>query len=65
MTIPIDNGYCPVHAIFMSRRGHGVNLFYASVERRRQCCGVRKVDPLGRALAGLRPGSPGFGATRR
>ncbi|PYM94829.1 MAG: phosphoadenylyl-sulfate reductase [Candidatus Rokuibacteriota bacterium] len=32
---------------------HGVNLFYASVERRKQCCAVRKVEPLGRALAGL------------
>ena len=34
-------------------REHGVNLFYASVEQRKRCCGVRKVEPLGRALAGL------------
>ena len=34
-------------------REHGVNLFYSSVERRQQCCAVRKVEPLGRALAGL------------
>ncbi|MGH7340721.1 MAG: phosphoadenylyl-sulfate reductase, partial [Candidatus Rokuibacteriota bacterium] len=34
-------------------RGHGVNLFYRSVENRTQCCRVRKVEPLGRALAGL------------
>ena len=32
---------------------HGVNLFYSSVERRKQCCAVRKVEPLGRALTGL------------
>lgn len=32
---------------------HGVNLFYTSVENRKRCCGVRKVEPLGRALAGL------------
>lgn len=43
-------------------REHGLNLFYDSVELRRKCCGVRKVEPLDRALsdldawiAGLRP----------
>jgi phosphoadenosine phosphosulfate reductase len=30
----------------------GVNLFYESVENRQQCCGVRKVEPLNRALKG-------------
>ncbi|MFQ5519958.1 MAG: phosphoadenylyl-sulfate reductase [Candidatus Methylomirabilia bacterium] len=34
-------------------REHGVNLFYKSMENRKLCCGVRKVEPLGRALAGL------------
>ena len=29
----------------------GLNLFYESVENRRDCCGVRKVEPLKRALA--------------
>ena len=29
----------------------GPNLFYASVAGRRRCCAVRKVEPLGRALA--------------
>lgn len=31
---------------------HGLNGFYDSVEKRRACCAVRKVEPLGRALAG-------------
>lgn len=31
----------------------GINLFYESVENRVMCCGVRKVNPLRRALAGL------------
>ena len=31
--------------------GDGPNLFYASVEGRQRCCAVRKVEPLGRALA--------------
>jgi phosphoadenosine phosphosulfate reductase len=33
---------------------HGLNAFYDSVEMRRECCRVRKVEPLGRALAGKR-----------
>lgn len=32
---------------------HGVNLFYRRVEFRKLCCGIRKVEPLGRALRGL------------
>lgn len=31
---------------------HGVNGFYDSVENRKGCCHVRKVEPLRRALAG-------------
>lgn len=34
-------------------RGHGMNLFYESLEKRELCCSVRKVEPLRRALAGL------------
>ena len=30
----------------------GANLFYHSIENRKQCCGVRKMEPLHRALAG-------------
>jgi phosphoadenosine phosphosulfate reductase len=32
--------------------GQGIDGFYASVEARRACCAIRKVEPLGRALAG-------------
>ncbi len=28
----------------------GINLFYESVENRQSCCGVRKIEPLNRAL---------------
>lgn len=31
----------------------GVNLFYDSVENRRECCGIRKLEPLRRAFEGL------------
>jgi phosphoadenosine phosphosulfate reductase len=33
---------------------NGLNAFYNSIEMRRACCGIRKVEPLGRALAGKR-----------
>lgn len=31
---------------------HGANAFYESVDLRKACCGIRKVEPLSRALAG-------------
>lgn len=31
----------------------GINLFYESVENRKQCCHIRKIEPLQRAFAGL------------
>lgn len=32
--------------------GNGPDAFYDSVELRKRCCGIRKVEPLKRALAG-------------
>ncbi|MFV0289701.1 MAG: phosphoadenylyl-sulfate reductase [Mangrovibacterium sp.] len=32
---------------------HGPNSFYLSVENRKKCCHIRKVEPLGRALKGM------------
>jgi phosphoadenosine phosphosulfate reductase len=34
-------------------REHGTNLFYDSIDKRKLCCGIRKVEPLKRALNGL------------
>jgi phosphoadenosine phosphosulfate reductase len=31
---------------------HGLNAFYESVDLRKSCCGIRKVEPLRRALSG-------------
>jgi phosphoadenosine phosphosulfate reductase len=31
---------------------NGLNAFYDSIEMRKECCRIRKVEPLGRALAG-------------
>jgi phosphoadenosine phosphosulfate reductase len=33
-------------------QAHGLNAFYDSVEMRKECCRIRKVEPLKRALAG-------------
>jgi len=45
--------YFPDHTLveeYVTR--HGINGFYHSVEERKGCCFVRKVEPLRRALAG-------------
>ena len=34
-------------------KARGVNLFYESVENRKMCCGVRKVEPFKRAVANV------------
>jgi phosphoadenosine phosphosulfate reductase len=39
-------------AAYVSQKG--LNAFYDGVEQRRECCHIRKVEPLGRALAGKR-----------
>jgi phosphoadenosine phosphosulfate reductase len=31
----------------------GINLFYESIENRKLCCHIRKIEPLNRALEGL------------
>ncbi|HBK82141.1 MAG TPA: phosphoadenylyl-sulfate reductase, partial [Flavobacterium sp.] len=33
---------------------NGINAFYNSVELRKECCFIRKVEPLGRALNGAK-----------
>jgi len=33
---------------------HGLNAFYDSVDMRKECCRIRKVEPLNRALQGKR-----------
>lgn len=44
--------YCPrTEALEALIRDKGPNSFYESVENRRECCRIRKVEPLARALA--------------
>jgi phosphoadenosine phosphosulfate reductase len=49
----------PIHAYYPENKAleqmvnaKGPNSFYQSVENRKECCGIRKVEPLKRALAG-------------
>ena len=42
------------HTVEEMVKEHGVNLFYESVEKRRLCCHVRKLEPLKRAFAGMK-----------
>ena len=45
--------YYPRHELLEAYvRTNGINAFYESVELRKGCCQVRKVEPLQRALAG-------------
>lgn len=45
-------------------RAHGINAFYDSVELRKACCGVRKMEPLRRALAGRKAWITGLRAAQ-
>jgi phosphoadenosine phosphosulfate reductase len=45
--------YYPKHAqLEQMVNTKGPNSFYESVDNRKECCGIRKVEPLKRALAG-------------
>lgn len=48
--MPFTVYYPDTEAVEDMVRNHGINLFYESVENRKLCCGVRKVEPLKRAL---------------
>ena len=45
-------------------RQHGINAFYDSVTLRKACCGVRKMEPLRRALAGRKAWITGLRAAQ-
>ncbi|MDX8392003.1 MAG: phosphoadenylyl-sulfate reductase [Mariprofundaceae bacterium] len=51
--IRLDVRFPDAQAVEEMVHEHGVNLFYDSVKNRKMCCGVRKVDPLRKALAGM------------
>ena len=50
--INIDVFFPQSDAVQQMVNRHGVNLFYESVANRQNCCNIRKVEPLNRALQG-------------
>ncbi len=48
--VSIERFYPDNDAIEEMVRSEGQNLFYKSIDNRKLCCGVRKVEPLNRAL---------------
>ena len=50
----VEAYYPAAPAIEQYVRVHGINAFYDSVAQRKECCAIRKVEPLQRALAGKR-----------
>ena len=51
--VDIEFFYPEMNAVTDMVKEHGNNLFYKGVDNRKLCCGIRKVEPLGRALSGL------------
>lgn len=51
--VPVEVYFPEPQRVEAMVRKRGMNLFYESVEARRLCCAIRKVEPLERALAGL------------
>ena len=51
----LNIGICFPDAQHIEKMVHekGINLFYESVENRRWCCHIRKVEPLKRVLSGM------------
>lgn len=49
---PIRAMYPQTEAIQQYVTNKGINAFYESVEQRKECCYIRKIEPLNRALAG-------------
>jgi phosphoadenosine phosphosulfate reductase len=50
--LPITAYYPDAQRLQEFVRSYGPNSFYESVENRKQCCHIRKVEPLKKALAG-------------
>lgn len=49
---PIHAYYPATHRLEQMVNSKGPNSFYESVENRKECCGIRKIEPLHRALTG-------------
>mgnify|MGYP002411833340 CR=1 FL=1 len=52
--IPITLYYPDQNKVEEMVNRKGINLFYYSIDNRKECCGVRKLEPLARALKGMK-----------
>lgn len=52
--IKIEVLFPETQAVENLEREYGPNLFYDSIENRKKCCGIRKVEPLKRKLSSLK-----------
>ena len=51
--IEIDTYFPATEAVQELVGSKGANSFYGSIENRKECCNIRKLEPLARALAGV------------
>jgi len=58
--IPIEICFPDAEEVRSMVHKHGINLFRQSVELRKMCCGVRKIHPMRKALAGMDAGAVGL-----
>lgn len=52
-SVEVEFFYPDMNAVIDMVKERGNNLFYKGIANRKMCCGIRKVEPLGRALNGL------------
>jgi phosphoadenosine phosphosulfate reductase len=60
----VETYFPEAHAVRELVADNGINGFYESVDKRKACCGVRKLEPLARALAGKRAWVTGLRAAQ-
>ncbi|MCZ6539281.1 MAG: phosphoadenylyl-sulfate reductase [Chloroflexi bacterium] len=51
--VDVEFFYPDMSSVVDMVKERGNNLFFKGVDNRQLCCGIRKVEPLGRALSGL------------
>jgi len=51
--IKLDVYFPDYHRVEAMVKEHGINLFYHSLENRKLCCKIRKIEPLKRSMEGM------------
>jgi phosphoadenosine phosphosulfate reductase len=62
--LPVQSYFPDREAVENLEREKGFYSFRESIEARKECCGIRKVEPLRRALSGLRAWMTGLRAAQ-